>query len=234
MNESTPTAICIDCVERNRLHIGRPLGHDCTDDITADELERAWNKAGRSLDNIARCSCSNIATDTFSTGAPACEWCVGHESCAIPSSTITTGYFGWGGEYIAKCSTCSYVCAYWDCVCELDHECPANATIKIVDGTYANPAGYIVFAEDGSGFTGITLCTDCYTHDDAPEQDEPLGYWVESDMPWHCATCEALIVTGLTPEGVEYVREYIQRNTERSEVLIAWSSAFADELAAGF
>ena len=35
---------------------------------------------------------------------------------------ISTGY-GLFGDFIAKCENCDYVCAYWECPCELVHEC---------------------------------------------------------------------------------------------------------------
>jgi hypothetical protein len=28
-----------------------------------------------------------------------------------------------GGGLVATCANCSFVCAYWDCVCELVHDC---------------------------------------------------------------------------------------------------------------
>ena len=83
-----------------------------------------------------------------------------------------------------------------------------------------------MFAADGSGFEDVTLCGDCYSEEygDTRNNDEPLGYWQESDTPWHCDNCEALIVTGLTSDGVEYVREAIENADGRPEILAAWAA----------
>lgn len=39
----------------------------------------------------------------------------------MPKS-VTTG-FGTYGTYRATCDNCSFVCAYWECACELEHDC---------------------------------------------------------------------------------------------------------------
>ena len=45
-----------------------------------------------------------------------------HEVCELPSDvTITGSHFA--GTPVATCDACDYRCVYWDCVCELDHEC---------------------------------------------------------------------------------------------------------------
>jgi hypothetical protein len=71
---------------------------------------------------IDRCECGNVATDTLENGTPACEWCAAHNGHVAPLS-ISTGYSQFGGAYIATCALCDYVCAYWDCACELEHDC---------------------------------------------------------------------------------------------------------------
>ena len=71
---------------------------------------------------IDRCECGNVATDELENGSPACEWCATHDVHVAPLS-ITTGYSQFGGAYIATCALCDYVCAYWDCACELEHDC---------------------------------------------------------------------------------------------------------------
>ena len=38
---------------------------------------------------------------------------------------MSVGFSHFGGAYVAKCSKCSYVCAYWECACELRHDCGA-------------------------------------------------------------------------------------------------------------
>lgn len=44
--------------------------------------------------------------------------------CDMPTlpAGMSAGYGLFGG-YVAKCDNCSYVCAYWECPCELAHDC---------------------------------------------------------------------------------------------------------------
>jgi hypothetical protein len=30
------------------------------------------------------------------------------------------------GGYVATCENCNYVCGYWECACELVHDCKEN------------------------------------------------------------------------------------------------------------
>lgn len=46
------------------------------------------------------------------------------ENPVLPKG-ISTGYGLFGG-FRAICDNCDYVCVYWDCVCELAHDCEAN------------------------------------------------------------------------------------------------------------
>jgi hypothetical protein len=48
-----------------------------------------------------------------------------HEGHVAPDS-VSTGYTHFSGAYVATCNLCDYVCAYWDCPCELEHECVGN------------------------------------------------------------------------------------------------------------
>ena len=106
-----------------------------------------------------------------------------------------------------------------------------DADVAIIHGSYREPAGYHVFADDGSGYTDVTLCTDCYAHDNAPDRDEPIGYWHETDSPIHCTACDALLVTTLTRDGIEWLRDAIASPYGRDNIKSAWRDAFADELA---
>ena len=45
-----------------------------------------------------------------------------HEGHVAPDS-ISTGHTQFSGAYVATCNLCDYVCAYWDCACELEHDC---------------------------------------------------------------------------------------------------------------
>jgi hypothetical protein len=41
---------------------------------------------------------------------------------------ISFGFSHFGGAYLAKCSKCSFTCGYWDCACELVHDCNETVT----------------------------------------------------------------------------------------------------------
>lgn len=46
------------------------------------------------------------------------------ECCeATTPKKIRFGYSQFGGSFNAYCDKCSFVCAYWDCACELRHDC---------------------------------------------------------------------------------------------------------------
>lgn len=36
---------------------------------------------------------------------------------------VKVGFSHFGGAYLATCERCSFKCAYWDCACELRHDC---------------------------------------------------------------------------------------------------------------
>lgn len=36
---------------------------------------------------------------------------------------MKTQHSNLSGDYVAICEKCDYVCAYWECACELMHEC---------------------------------------------------------------------------------------------------------------
>jgi hypothetical protein len=44
--------------------------------------------------------------------------------CANPvmPKNMKAGHGLFGG-YVATCTACDYVCGYWECACELQHEC---------------------------------------------------------------------------------------------------------------
>lgn len=81
--------------------------------------------------NIDRCECGNAATDTLENGSPACEYCATHEGHVAPDS-ISTGHAHFSGAYVARCGLCNYVCASWDCPCELAHDCEKTFAAEIV------------------------------------------------------------------------------------------------------
>jgi len=42
--------------------------------------------------------------------------------CVAPTS-IQFSHAHFSGNFVATCTSCKFVCAYWDCVCDLVHEC---------------------------------------------------------------------------------------------------------------
>lgn len=103
-------------------------------------------------------------------------------------------------------------------------------TIRIENSTnYADPSGAFAFAADGSGYLA-TQCRRCLSDGGDAVEFESLGYWVELDGPLHCDDCEALIVTALTNEGRDEVRQALTHADGRNEVLAAWSVGFAGYL----
>ena len=56
--------------------------------------------------------------------------------CDIPS-TVRASFSAFGGTYRATCSECPYVCAYWECACEWDHDCDEWRAVP------ANLGGYL-------------------------------------------------------------------------------------------
>jgi hypothetical protein len=182
---------------------------------------------------IDKCECGNAATDTLENGLQACEWCAAHDRHVAPLS-IATGYSQFGGEYIATCALCDYVCAYWDCGCELAHDC--NGLVGVVDGTYTDPAGYYPYENDGEP-ADVALCGACFNRN--PANGEPIGYWHETDFPVHCYSCEILIVTTLTRDGKEYVQEQIAewqwrdggRYGDGLSIVAQWQKTFGEEIA---
>jgi hypothetical protein len=45
---------------------------------------------------------------------------------SVAPKKIRFGFSQFGGSYNAYCDKCSFVCAYWDCACELEHDCKEN------------------------------------------------------------------------------------------------------------
>lgn len=67
------------------------------------------------------CECRNVAT----VGGR-CDWCAAHAECVAPRGVIVSG--AWlTGVPVARCLDCGWTCAYWDCACDLDHECLAGS-----------------------------------------------------------------------------------------------------------
>lgn len=62
--------------------------------------------------------------------------------------------------------------------------------------------------------------------DDFP-QEETLS---ESDTPDHCAGCGCFLENPLTPDGVAYVREALERATGNPIVLETWREFYWPEL----
>lgn len=103
--------------------------------------------------------------------------------------------------------------------------------ITIYDsGSYWTPNGY--YALIGDVFVG-PYCPECWKRDDVATPDYETVTWDhETDTPVHCDLCRALLVTSLTRDGVEYVRDAIAENTGDADVLAVWGMAFAQEIGA--
>lgn len=102
--------------------------------------------------------------------------------------------------------------------------------IRVVDHSNStNPNGYQLFDGDTPG---ARLCDGCAKERLSLEQLQgpnvsPLGNLSgDTDSPSHCDFCEALIYEPLTPDGVEYVRDAVENNEGRPEVLAAWREAY--------
>lgn len=60
---------------------------------------------------------------------PFCDVCEGNqeyedEQCSEPlPANIEIYRATFGGHAVAKCKDCNFTSVYWDCVCELNHEC---------------------------------------------------------------------------------------------------------------
>lgn len=72
---------------------------------------------------IAECTeCGNEAEAWIDDNSPMCEYCQHAEICEPPKN-ITFGSAQWSGEGRAYCKKCDYVSGYWECGCDLEHNC---------------------------------------------------------------------------------------------------------------
>jgi hypothetical protein len=47
--------------------------------------------------------------------------------CDVPApKKIEFGFSHFAGMWRATCKNCSYVNSYWECACELEHDCEEN------------------------------------------------------------------------------------------------------------
>ena len=77
----------------------------------------------------ARCACGNATTDLLANGTSACEWCAGHDACALPRN-ITINRSQFTGTQIAECGACNFKSAHWYCACELEHGCWGDCPVE--------------------------------------------------------------------------------------------------------
>jgi hypothetical protein len=68
--------------------------------------------------DVIRCACGN----RVAPGVVSCVWCEGHLSCVVPAGVCVV-LTQWTGGPVARCQGCGFMCGYWDCVCELSHDC---------------------------------------------------------------------------------------------------------------
>jgi hypothetical protein len=70
------------------------------------------------------CDCGNRADNSHQEGFPdTCAECAHAEECetVIKKITLTNGYLS--GQLMATCKKCDYKSAYWECNCDLRHNC---------------------------------------------------------------------------------------------------------------
>jgi hypothetical protein len=101
-----------------------------------------------------RCECGNAATETLENGTPACEWCAEHDGHTAPANVYTMHTII-GGEYVAKCNGCDYVCAYWDCPCELAHACEPLTVDLLAGDDDAMRGAFLAEQYHGGQFTAL-------------------------------------------------------------------------------
>ena len=72
---------------------------------------------------VTRCvECENPTEVWDDDTRPLCEWCSHAEECPTPKK-IYFGHARLTGEYRAYCRKCNYVSAYFECGCDLTHNC---------------------------------------------------------------------------------------------------------------
>jgi len=72
---------------------------------------------------VAQCvECDNKADVWADDPKPLCEWCYHAQECE-PPATIEFYSAHLTGEGRARCTACNFVSAYWECGCELEHDC---------------------------------------------------------------------------------------------------------------
>lgn len=72
---------------------------------------------------ITECNeCENEVEVWEDNPRPLCEYCE-HENECEPPKNITFGTARWSGEGRAYCKKCDYVSGYWECGCDLEHDC---------------------------------------------------------------------------------------------------------------
>jgi hypothetical protein len=77
-----------------------------------------------SAETVARlCDCGNDADNYQEEGIPdTCSDCAHEAQCEpLKKITFTSGYLS--GQPVAACKKCQYKCVYWECNCDLRHDC---------------------------------------------------------------------------------------------------------------
>lgn len=78
------------------------------------------------MSTLIACDCGNVATEALASGVAACVWCAAHDGHRTPVS-MSFGRSHLGGNPVAECSRCAFVSVYWECGCELAHDCVVMA-----------------------------------------------------------------------------------------------------------
>jgi hypothetical protein len=78
--------------------------------------------ANQTVSEFSTCAkCSNIFYTRDLNSEGVCSDCFFEETCCEASvpSKVNIAF----GTAMASCERCSYRCAYWECPCELRHDC---------------------------------------------------------------------------------------------------------------
>jgi hypothetical protein len=88
---------------------------------------------------------SGTGRTSAETSAPVDSGNFCHEH-GLPVPDTVRASHGAFGTYAARCSACSYVCAYWDCACELVHDCDVwqAVPVNVFDWAPVDRPGWVV------------------------------------------------------------------------------------------
>ena len=75
---------------------------------------------------LTTCStCPNRAEVHEGDTIPLCDWCAHSKECRLPRH-INISQSRITGNLAAECQRCYFRASYWDCACDLGHDCEGN------------------------------------------------------------------------------------------------------------